>query len=44
MMWNLVIVIAFIALAVLGPLLGKDSRDGRDWSSSEPASPGLDPS
>ena len=27
----LIIVAIFIALAILGPLFGADSRDGRDW-------------
>ena len=27
----MVIVLLLLALAVLGPLLGVDSRDGRDW-------------
>lgn len=29
----------FVALAVLGPLFGADSRDGRDWRPTGPTTP-----
>ncbi|GIH74479.1 hypothetical protein [Planobispora longispora] len=29
-------VLALVALAVLVPLIGADTRDGRDWQPSEP--------
>jgi hypothetical protein len=31
----IVILALLVALAILGPLFGKDSRDGRDWAPSE---------
>ncbi|WP_068921431.1 hypothetical protein [Planobispora rosea] len=33
MIWFL---LALVALAVLVPLIGADTRDGRDWQPSEP--------